>query len=46
MDRERLIDERRMDSRYTEIEAEEKRSSRMALVEDYTEAQKGSRGLV
>jgi hypothetical protein len=35
-----------MDARYQDIEAEEKRSSRLALMEDYTEAQKGSRGLV
>lgn len=41
-----MIDERGMEARYRDIEAEEKRSSRMALMEDFQEAQKGSRGLV
>ena len=40
--RERLIDDRRMDARYRDVEAEEKRSTRLALFEDLQEARKGS----
>ncbi|KAI6183024.1 Protein SPT2-like protein [Aphelenchoides bicaudatus] len=43
--RERMIDYRRMDAKYRDIEAEEKRSSRLALMEDLMEAKKGSKGL-
>ncbi len=40
-----MIDERRMDANYRDLEAEEKRSSRLALMEDYIEAKKGSKGI-
>lgn len=42
---ERMIDERRMQANYRDIEAEERKSSKMGLMEDIREAMKGSKGL-
>lgn len=43
--REGLIDERKMHARFRDIEAEERRSAKLALLEDVMEAERGSRGL-
>ncbi|KAI3420957.1 hypothetical protein GPALN_014584 [Globodera pallida] len=43
--RERMIDERRMDARFRDVEAEERHSSRLGLVEDLREAKRGSKAL-
>lgn len=40
-----MIDMRHMDANYQDIEKEEKRSSRLALMEDFLEAKRGSKGL-
>lgn len=39
--RERLIDDRRMEASYRDIAREEKRSSRIGLLEDLREAETG-----
>ncbi|CAD5218314.1 unnamed protein product [Bursaphelenchus okinawaensis] len=43
--RERMIDERRMHANFKDLEAEERRSSKLAMMEDIMEAERGSRGL-
>ncbi|CAD5227693.1 unnamed protein product [Bursaphelenchus xylophilus] len=43
--RERMIDERRMQANFRDLEAEERRSSKLAMMEDIIEAERGSRGL-
>ncbi|KAI6213052.1 hypothetical protein M3Y94_00103800 [Aphelenchoides besseyi] len=45
-ERERAIDERQMHARFRDVEAEEKRSARLALFEDIREAKRGSTGIV
>lgn len=45
MVREKMINERQMDARYHEIEAEERKSAKAGLLEDYREAIRGSKGL-
>lgn len=39
---ERMIDDRRMESNFREISREETRSSRIGLIEDIREAQRGN----
>jgi hypothetical protein len=43
--REKMIDERRMDARFRDVEQEERRSAKFALMEDIMEAKRGSKGL-
>lgn len=45
MIRERMIDDRRMDARFKEVELEERRSAKYGLVEDLIEAKRGSKAL-
>ncbi|KAI6199297.1 Protein SPT2-like protein [Aphelenchoides besseyi] len=45
-ERERMIDERQMHARFRDVEAEEKRSARLALYEDIMEAKRGSTGII
>jgi hypothetical protein len=43
--RERMIDDRRMDARFNDVELEERRSAKLGLVEDLIEAKRGSKAL-
>lgn len=43
--RERMIDDRRMDARFRDIEVEERQSARLAFYEDLEEARRGSKAL-
>ncbi|KAI1714208.1 SPT2 chromatin protein [Ditylenchus destructor] len=43
--REMMIDDRRMDARFRDIETEERHSTRMGLIEDLKEAKKGSKSI-
>ena len=43
--RERMIDDRRMDARFKDVELEERRSAKLGLVEDIIEAKRGSKAL-
>jgi hypothetical protein len=40
-----MIDDRRMDSRFRDIEMEEHQSAKIGLVEDLMEAKRGSKAL-